>query len=664
MNAAHASLTVLLFVIAPSSVAIAPALLPAGAPRVAGAPALPLPLDTWVKLSPKDGAPPSPRLGYEGACAWDGARGVLIRYGGHNQGGGGEQGSEVWTFEPVSARWTLKEADVSPPGVCCNQQNVFDPVRGRYLRFPSFSGSHGWQWWRELYVNDSSVWSYDLATSTWRNLRPLPAASPKGLRCASWDAHHGVVVIFGGETSREGTIVYDPHANTWRWMRPPVEPDFRSGGNMAYDVERRLHILFGSQFSDDPHTWAYDLARNEWRDMRPEVLPPSDQNDAVLTYDPFRKVVIAIVKITRGKDEEARHRLETWTYDAGANRWRKLGPAREPDPSGSRARVLVFAPELDAALLENRTHPPQGDHEQQVWALRLSGPAAGAPPAEAQPAGAPPAGAPRAEERPESPAPRPEPPFVEDGVMSVLSASEVEVTWRPPPGPAAAACRYHVERAAVEVLSEDQLRRLKSRTPPLEEPSAGAIVKIGPFQRLTPSPLKEARYADREVDISKPLEVRGEPVYDRALHEEHVDKAGRPYRFAVLAYRVRAVDEKGVESGPSPAFFTLPAPPRRVFAKEEGETCRLRWEPSPEKGLKGYRVYRMDGRYDSEKVTRLTPEPVSGTSFADPDAGKKTRRYQVVAVDALGQEGLPSSPVWHEREWKRFYEPFAGLWHQ
>ncbi len=34
------------------------------------------------------------------------------------------------------------------------------------------------------------------------------------------------------------------------------------------------------------------------------------------------------------------------------------------------------------------------------------------------------------------------------------------------------------------------------------------------------------------------------------------------------------------------------------------------------------------------------------------------------AVDALGQEGLPSSPVWHNREWKRFYEPFTGQWHQ
>ena len=52
------------------------------------------------------------------------------------------------------------------------------------------------------------------------------------------------------------------------------------------------------------------------------------------------------------------------------------------------------------------------------------------------------------------------------------------------------------------------------------------------------------------------------------------------------------------------------------------------------------------------------------TNFNDPEAGKTTRRYYVVAVDALGQEGFPSSPVWFDRDWKQFYKPFIGEWHQ
>jgi hypothetical protein len=63
-------------------------------------------------------------------------------------------------------------------------------------------------------------------------------------------------------------------------------------------------------------------------------------------------------------------------------------------------------------------------------------------------------------------------------------------------------------------------------------------------------------------------------------------------------------------------------------------------------------------------VTRLTSDPVVGTTFTDEKATKETKRYWVVAVDAMGQEGVPSAPVWHQRQYRKFYEPFTGEWHQ
>ena len=111
---------------------------------------------------------------------------------------------------------------------------------------------------------------------------------------------------------------------------------------MAYDESARLHVLFGSQFTDDPHTWVYDVRRNEWRDMRPHVQPPTDKNDAVLGYDPIHRVVLAIVKITTGMDETAKHELQTWAYNSQANRWQRMNPASEPESSGNRARQLIF----------------------------------------------------------------------------------------------------------------------------------------------------------------------------------------------------------------------------------------------------------------------------------------------------------------------------------
>jgi hypothetical protein len=691
-----------------------------------------LPPNTWVKLSPLADTPPSPRLGYEGACVWDARHQKLVRYGGHNQGGGGEQGSEVWTFDPHTARWELMHPNTSPPGICCGQQNVFDPVQGRYVRFPAFSASHGWQWWREVYLNDASVWTYDLATNTWRNLRPLPTVSPRPLRCAAWDTEHEVIVMFGGEGSQEGTCVYDPWENSWTRMRPPVEPEFRSGGNMAYDARQRVHVLFGSQFSDDPHTWIYDLRGNVWRDARPPELPSTDRNDAVLTYDPAAGLVVAIVKITTGEDDEARHRLETWTYDSGANRWTKQDPQPEPDPTSNRARQLMYAPELNGgggvALLENR--PSRGPNEQQVWAYRL--------PARDADAGAGPALpkdvrlATRADaveltwtasdsdaaasyavyrgqgdrpwhveyeklatvaaadtryvdrapvpnkvlyyclraidkdgrEGPPGPKLRAQPRVVEDLVVWVTSPDRVQIEWRPPSLPGDTVAGYFVERAAVEVLTEDQLTRLKAQTPPLPEAGVGAVRRVGPFTQLTATPVRDLAFVDTTIDLRQPSVVTGESVFERKFHDEQLDADGHPYRFGVYAYRVRAVNALGVASGPSPAVLTIPSAPQFVFAREDGATCHLRWEPNPEHGLRGYRVYRMDGRYDKDPITRRTAEPVPATEYTDDAAGKPTRRYYVLAVDALGQEGHPSSPVWFHREWRDFYTPFVGEWHQ
>jgi hypothetical protein len=72
----------------------------------------------------------------------------------------------------------------------------------------------------------------------------------------------------------------------------------------------------------------------------------------------------------------------------------------------------------------------------------------------------------------------------------------------------------------------------------------------------------------------------------------------------------------------------------------------------------------MDGRWDKDPISRLTPEPIAAPSYADTTAGKSTRRYYIVAVDALGQEGFPSAPVWFQREWRQYYKPFVGEWHQ
>jgi len=64
----------------------------------------------------------------------------------------------------------------------------------------------------------------------------------------------------------------------------------------------------------------------------------------------------------------------------------------------------------------------------------------------------------------------------------------------------------------------------------------------------------------------------------------------------------------------------------------------------------GYPMYGMDGRWSKDTVSRLTGDQQTNTSFTDKTAGRVSRRYYIVAVDALGQGGFPSAPVWFQRE--------------
>jgi hypothetical protein len=463
---------------------------------------------------------------------------------------------------------------------------VFDAVGGRFLRFPAFSGSHGWQWFREIYLSNSSLWSYDLPANTWRDLRPLPAPVVRPLRCASWDAEHQVAVLFGGEGSDEDTHVYDPYTNTWARLRPQVHPGPRSGGNMAYHAGRKVHVLFGTQYGDDPHTWTYDLRKNEWRDRRPATQPPTDRNDAVLAYDGGGQVVVALARVADTADgpEVTSGHLETWAYNLDKNEWRRMRPAREPDGWANRRRVLVALPDLNLLLAEVYANPseriPGVDREQQVWTYRYA------------------AAKPRV---------GPLPPA---GVKVKAEARAAVLTWDASPSPGVTG--YTVYRGTGELPWR---------------------VEFGPVAR-----------------------VDGTAFRDEGL------KPG-----VVYYYFVRARTGGGAESTDSVKVRTQPRVVEDVVVSVTGAKEVLRWAANPERGIKGYRVYRMEGpkvNGPGQKVTRVTDEPVKETTFTDPKATRETKRYWVVAVDGLGQEGFPSAPAWHYRQFRKYYEPFVGPWHQ
>lgn len=681
--------------------------------------------NTWVKRSPLPTAPVSPQLGYESSMDWDPFSLRLIRHGGHNQGGGGEQNAETWLLDPATMTWEFRQPNTRPPGVCCARDNVFASGSRQLVRFPAFSNSHGWQWPRKIAMRNWSAWAYDAAADTWRNMRPLPDRSHGPGRGAAYDPHHDVIVLFSGQGDRGArTSVYDLYANAWHTMDPPIRPASRCYTGFAYDQVRRRFVLFGAHYSDEPKTWLYDLRDNAWTEAEPPSHPPSNRTAPVMAYDSNHGIMLAVMR-SDAKDG----RQQTWVYDPAANTWTHMNPEGDLGESGSRNRLLVHIPELNIFVLENRT-----GNEQQIWTYRY------APVAPAAGPGAPtdvsvraaadgtavltwtpgpgvrpdgyrvlrgsaevpwkadfvpvgdglvedtifrdsglPRGLPTyyrvvavSQGRPDSPDSalvRVQPRALQHATVSVLNAKEVEVAWTPAPEPDVVG--YVVERADVEVYSCEQIKGNLSHAEVEGVPSpVGRIKTVWNFERLTPEPIRETRYVDRAVDLTETRRTppAGTPLSDYSQRADRLDPTGAPYRFAVFAYRVRAVNALGVESGPSPFFLTVPGAVEHVFARETPPDVQLRWAARPEKGIQGYFVYRMDDR-SSRRIGRVGPM-VEGTTFTDPNVGEgrdNRKRYFVVAVDAIGQEGLVSSPAWANREWHRFYTPFGaglGTWHQ
>ncbi len=194
----------------------------------------------------------------------------------------------------------------------------------------------------------------------------------------------------------------------------------------------------------------------------------------------LNKVVLAIVKVTSGEGDNERHEVQTWAYDAGSNEWTRLNPATEPESGGNRRRNLIFAPELNLAILENCTGQPR---EQQIWTYRYADTESPVRTADGSAT--------------RVPSDRREPGHLGAGNEPSGGVLEDAVRCEHRLG-------YYIERAVVEVWSEDQLPRLKENTLPLPNPSVGAIRRIGRFERLTDKPVDALRFTDSTIDLSSP----------------------------------------------------------------------------------------------------------------------------------------------------------------
>lgn len=146
------------------------------------------------------------------------------------------------------------------------------------------------------------------------------------------------------------------------------------------------------------------------------------------------------------------------------------------------------------------------------------------------------------------------------------------------------------------------------------------------FMRVNPFPLEKPHFRDVSVANDK------------------------DYNYVVRAWR--QVEDDSLESGSSPEKqvrpldLTPPAPLLHLVAAATSKGIELRWDPSPEQDLAGYRIYRRS--LSEPQFRRLSGELLNIAYYVDSQIKKgETYYYYVTAVDKppRSNESLPSEGI-------------------
>ena len=535
---------------------------------------------------------------YEAGHAFDSKRNRVVKWGSHGKRCDCPQLGETWLYDIASSRWVHSRAPVEPFGTCGTWGIIYDPANDAVVSTHGEGANHGWQWWRGLTLRQAYPWIYSPGRDRWTPMKIVLPGNGPGLRGYSPISYHPgqrKVLLWAGQMGhfegddRARMWTYDAHRNEWTHLPLPASafPPPRVHQAMCYMPNINRMLLVGGTYGGNPkNTWLYDLNINEWKNTRARGDIPDFQRPA--RFDPVTGRALHF----GSNDYSGTH---VWGYDPHKNAWNIMPPPRGMSPHHDEVDV-VYDPTHNVFVMNGGHLGWKTDllTVSEVWTYKHRHPIDGS----------------SSDEHNVDAGIEHDTPTVPQGVVvSVLPDRTVEISWETGKNVSG----YHVEAAPLEVGRLHPNHIWKS---------------MGPFKKLTKKPLaaSQSRFLDK-----RPLRAASTGMSN---HQTRV-------------YQITAVG-KGGESGPSAQVFTLTSsvPSVRAIEQPSGAT-EITWADSPEKKLQGYRIYRMDSAPLASPML-LTPAPVRGTTYTDwPDTPRaERRRYYVVAVDALGQEGLPSTGAW------------------
>lgn len=607
---------------------------------------------------------------YEAGLVYDESTGKVVKWGSHGQRCDSPQTGETWLYDPATNTWRESVSPVEPFGMCGTWGLAYDRANRVMVSVQLEGGNHGWQWDRGRALRASVPWVYHGEEDRWVPVRPPDNPGQRGFLPLAYLDRHQVTMLYGGQgralAGAADVCLYDAYTNTWHYLpQTAPNPGLRNHHGMVYLPKRDEVFLFGGTRNADAQTWLWNVTANAWRNAQPTGNPPIMRH--TIKYDPLTGTVLAF-------RFDADRSTVIWQYDPEKNAWKTIPPPPEPTPHYHSVDV-AYDPVHNVWVLDGGHVNWNTDHigVREVWTYRLKKerpkhedlpaptdvavntktgaciltwkPVAGAkgyvvyrglgvepwkatfqkvtdepiqgtaftdpavPPKDRIAFYSVAAVHANGAEGPRSPVVRAQPPYPGDVVASVRPDRTVLVTWKKVDRPDIVG--YHVYAGSIQVGDRWHMTSME---------------KFTDFKRLTDAPLTATEFSDPQ-----PLA-----------------QATGLFNHEVRTYQVTAVNALGVESGRSALALTLTSSVPRVTATErrDGSTV-IAWQPVPERWVRGYAVYRMD-EFRGSMCVRLNPQPVTGTSYVDrPETPRaERRRYYVVAVDALNEEGLPSTGAW------------------
>jgi len=207
-------------------------------------------------------------------------------------------------------------------------------------------------------VKRHPTWTFQFKQNRWL---PLPCEPVHFFPyCAVYDSDRKVIVGYRPDG------IYELSGEPRTWKKVISKGFFGWHTNAVYDSKHKAVVVFGSNENSNDIVVYYPATKTHKKTPTPGVRPPKDQH-APMCFDPGSgKVVIVIDRVLESAGKEKKVRAETWLYDLGTDRWRRIPQATLPFGCGMNYNMEYDPLHKVCLLVTGNARRPT-----TVWALRV-----------------------------------------------------------------------------------------------------------------------------------------------------------------------------------------------------------------------------------------------------------------------------------------------------